>query len=953
MVGDVGPASTNARSQRAAQGEVTLEGAANFSRDQVRESVRTRLFGTDTPQMHIGRFVVLERLGRGGMGAVYRARDPVLERDVALKLLHDDRLNDHVARARMVREARTLARLNSPNVVSVYDVGEADGRVFLAMELVEGRDLRRWIAAKPRSADDIITVFLAAAAGLSAIHAAGLVHRDFKPENVLIGDDESVRVADFGLARVFMLDGSAAIQVGDEILDDTRTLTRTGCVVGTPAYMAPELAAGRHGDARGDVFAFAVALFEALYGRRPFLGRSLREVTKAAMAQEIADVPRPRRRNRALYRVVVCGLAARPDDRWQTIEEFAAALRSTGTPRRRRWIAVSIGAVALSAAVGLLGRPGEGEVDPCEALEDSLESVWGSERRTQINTAVASIEVPFATTTSSHVAAKLDVFATDWSGAANEVCRAPDDPRYDARLACLRRRLAEVAALTDALVGVSASGLIGASDAVDRLASPARCATDPVSISADVSDADEDHLRRARLAAELGDAHGAVQIIDALLANRGPEGGPGLVASALYIRGVAKISLDNWRAVVDDLEGAYHLAQASGDVDLALAAADDLAFVVGHDLSDTKGGRRWLRAARALIERGATGTSEMALAASEAAIDYSDGRPVEALSRLEAAIEKGSLECPDCATMLDLHAGAANVLVDIGQARSAVRHAEREVDLARRIYGQAHPRTLVAESHLAKALAETTRTDEAIALLERLRIDLGQVVQPSPHLLLSVLDDLGNLLVRSQRRAEGIAVLEEAATLARSGTIGSAPLAASALYDLARAYLVVRDPRAISVLQEVKAMLEVSSGPESGVLVGVLSMLAYEQARTPGMQELAVATIDEAMAIAEGSPPDNPGDAVLLRWHYAFVVRSARPTEARVTFESVLAQLEVSGSHSNYRASGAWYLAQVCYELGDSGCAERRSAEALALTPNSEQARRDEITTWRRMHRWL
>ncbi len=227
----------------------------------------------------IGRFLVGGVLGQGGMGVVMRARDPELGRDVAIKLLQPGQRG--LAGLRLGREAQAMAKLSHPNVVNVYDVGEHDGAMYIAMELVEGSTLRAWRQAATRTWREVLAMYVAAGRGLAAAHAAGLVHRDFKPDNVLVGADGRPRVTDFGLVAA---DGRA-VESGDTrgaALD--ANLTVQGSVLGTPAYMAPEQWRGETVDPRTDQFAFCVALWEALHGERPFEGE-----TTAVVRQAILD----------------------------------------------------------------------------------------------------------------------------------------------------------------------------------------------------------------------------------------------------------------------------------------------------------------------------------------------------------------------------------------------------------------------------------------------------------------------------------------------------------------------------------------------------------------------------------------------------------------------------------------------------------------------------------------
>jgi serine/threonine protein kinase len=305
----------------------------------------------------LGRFKLLRRIGSGAMGVVYEGLDAELERRVALKVLRPEieAQRSLQARSRMMREAQALARLRHPNVTMIYEVGTSDeGALFFAMELVEGRTLGRWLRSRPRSWREIVEVFLQAGRGLAAAHRAGLVHRDFKPENVIVDDDGSARVVDFGLARTT---GMAELL---PTLDDNEPasgpqplplhLTCTGAVLGTPAYMAPEQFQGAPLHAASDQFSFCVALFEALYGRRPFPGNDLPSLQRSLMRGEPVG---PRRGvPRALYRVLRRGLSVDPARRFATMEKLLEALAAC---RQRKSSARSVVLAAGLAAAAVIG----------------------------------------------------------------------------------------------------------------------------------------------------------------------------------------------------------------------------------------------------------------------------------------------------------------------------------------------------------------------------------------------------------------------------------------------------------------------------------------------------------------------------------------------------------------------------------------------------------------------
>ncbi|HSS03266.1 MAG TPA: protein kinase, partial [Kofleriaceae bacterium] len=219
------------------------------------------------PGARFGRYLVLDWLGAGGMGVVYSAHDSELNRRIALKVLRNDSIDRLPIRDLLLAEAQAMAQLAHPNVVTVFEVGSVDDRVFLAMELIEGQTLAGWLRAASRKPSETLAMFVAAGRGLAAAHAAGLIHRDFKPENVLVGNDGRVCVTDFGLARAAPTRTDAAAR--DPSAPAAAGTPQTG-LVGTLAYMAPEQYLGRSVDARADQFSFAVGLYEALYGERPY-----------------------------------------------------------------------------------------------------------------------------------------------------------------------------------------------------------------------------------------------------------------------------------------------------------------------------------------------------------------------------------------------------------------------------------------------------------------------------------------------------------------------------------------------------------------------------------------------------------------------------------------------------------------------------------------------------------
>ncbi len=322
-----------------------------------RSRVLSALFDTPIEEMRMGRYVVRGTLGEGGMGTVLEAVDPGLDRRVALKVLHHELDERHTMRLR--REAQALAKLSHPNVVQVYEVGEVDGQTFVAMEKIEGRTLREWMCRDPRpSWQECVEVYLQVGAGLVAAHEQGLVHRDFKPANAIVDANGRVRVLDFGLARRTEdpdADEPGQAQVlGQEeesaVLD--ATLTRTGAVLGTPAYMPFEQMIGGEADARSDQFSFCVSLYEAVYRERPFEGTTMPALRVSMRHGELRPAPKGTKVSPQLRSALARGLSCEPRQRWPSMEELLAELRGMlEVPRRGPWPVLGM----VGGVLGVLG----------------------------------------------------------------------------------------------------------------------------------------------------------------------------------------------------------------------------------------------------------------------------------------------------------------------------------------------------------------------------------------------------------------------------------------------------------------------------------------------------------------------------------------------------------------------------------------------------------------------
>jgi serine/threonine protein kinase len=651
----------------------------------------------------IERYTILDRLGAGGMGVVHAAYDPTLERKVALKLLHTaSRDTAAQARARLKREARALAKLHHPNVVTVYEVGMVDGHVYLAMELVEGRSLNEW-QKSPDARDwrHVIQIYLAAGRGLSAAHAAGLVHRDFKPANVLLGSDGRVVVTDFGLARltsgttplpdaasvpnapVWGMDlqdlrtpdtrpvepataatakpaatpeatgdataeaavdatpeadvatpdatvdatPEAAASAGnpdDTVLHDPEPgiarrlheagmdltslerLTRTGMVLGTPAYMAPEQHTGDPVDARTDQFSFCVSLYESLYGMRPFAGSNPDDLCDAIRAGRVAPPPRGSAVPRRVRRVLLRGLSAEPDDRFPAMHQLLEALERAARPRVMRVVAVAGAVVVVMAAIALALFVGRSQVaskdDPCTV---GLAGAWDDRVAAAVRTALAPR--PGGAEVFMQVAARLDAGKQAWEDARSRICAAgrpangEDDPGSDQsadqsadqsldqgsglfhhRMGCLLDYRDQMASLTELLSAGDERAATFAVSAARSLPDPARCVSLPPQSATFVLPRDPSRraevarlradLARVVTAYETASFARATEIADELLTGARAIGDRYLEAAALFWRGQSRSMRYDRAGMVEDVAEAILIAEEEGYPDILARA---------------------------------------------------------------------------------------------------------------------------------------------------------------------------------------------------------------------------------------------------------------------------------------------------------------------------------------------------------------------------------------------
>ncbi|HWB80755.1 MAG TPA: serine/threonine-protein kinase, partial [Nannocystaceae bacterium] len=540
------------------------------------------------PGAIVGRYVVVARVGAGGMGVVYLARDPDLDRNVALKLLAPTH-----ERGRALREAQALAKLSHPNVVAVFDVGVLGERVWLAMEFVEGTTLAQWLRARDRGWTEVLPVLLAAGDGLAAAHDVKLVHRDVKPDNIMVakGDGDALRVlvTDFGLAR--------------EIVEDPAATP----VRGTPAYMAPERHRAGSVDAKVDQFGWCVTAWEALYGERPFEGLHPGALLLAVTRREIRAPQRPDAAPRWLRRALERGLDPDPAQRWPSLGELLLHVRRTSTRRRRRVIA-AIGLLAIATIVAIpVARQVQASRAHAECVADvaAIDRLWPGQTRAAIDAALRDTRLTFADDTAERVAIRVDDWVQEWRAVARAACDADEPALRDAVRACLAERRASLATLLDRFAKPDVAVVRGAVSWTAGLARATDCA-DGAALSRRPRPAPADVQRVAEVSAMIdrvrAEASGT-SAADEAVATARAIGWPPLLADALTARARLADGEGDATAAVRMLEEAYAIATAANADDQAFAAALALMNVIGMSEARPADGMTWAMHAEALLAR--------------------------------------------------------------------------------------------------------------------------------------------------------------------------------------------------------------------------------------------------------------------------------------------------------------------------------------------------------------
>ncbi len=673
----------------------------------------------------IGRYEVIRALGRGGMGVVYLARDPKLDRRVALKLVKPSLSADERAghfEKRLMREARAMAKLAHPNVLTIYDVGIQEGQVFLASEWVDGCTLDEWMAQGPHRWPSIAKRFREAASGLVAAHAAGLIHRDFKPSNVMVGKDERVRVFDFGL-----------VKATNANIGEITTQLSGNFVVGTPAYMAPEQMVGKAADERSDQFSFCASMYEALAGVRPFSGRNLTEILTNIGSEKVEE---PKKIPKWLWDLIRRGLKKKPEDRHESMASILKILDARLGHRRRR--SVIAGAMVVAVGVGAVGAVGlvRDQLAGGEQCSDPMLTfgeAWSAERRASLEAVATASELPFANASWTSAAGLFDAYAEQWQAQVHSACvetkikRTESNVILERRRDCYERLQSEFASVTMELSQARPGGMSAIVALAQGLSPVEQCGSarvqDEFPSLADATEKDGvrklwPQVKELDSLVLLGEYQQVLSNSEILvaekLANRSLE------ARLWHSRATAERLLGNYQESVNSLESAFYAAVAGRSDEFAARVTTQIFTTLVVHLHDEERANRWHQLAQSAVERV---NSPLSLGRWRRA----EGK-VAMAKRDFAAAERhfqDSLQIFESGLGTE-HTEVARTLGALGRCQAkqgkmedALATHQRAVEIWSSFVGLLHPDTATAEIDLAAVLAAQGKSAEAKIMVEK------------------------------------------------------------------------------------------------------------------------------------------------------------------------------------------------------------------------------------------
>ncbi len=914
----------------------------------------------------LGRYIVLDRLGEGGMGVVYAAYDPELDRKLAVKLLRDAAGSGGASdrRARLLREAQALARLGHPNIVAVYDVGTIGDQVFVAMELVPGRTVTAWLADKPRPWQEIVDVYRQAGRGLAAAHELGIVHRDFKPDNVLIGADGRVRVVDFGLAAAAedAPEAPSKSPVAPEWESGAQlaiSLTRTGALVGTPGYIAPE---GKTLPAF-DQFSFCVALWRALHGELPFAGTSATELTAAAARGEIREAKA--RVPAWLQRVLRRGLSADPAQRFPTMEQVVEELGKT--PGRGYAIAAGI-ALPVIAIGALVLVPRHEASQVCRGADAELAGAWDP---AAITAAFAATKVPYAESAASGVATVLDRYATNWAAMRTDACEATrvrgeqSEELFDLRMECLDVRARDLRALGDVFAHADAKTVEKSMAAAQTLLPIADCA-DATALRAPVRLPDspiarakieslQGEIAEARALDSAGKYDDAIARAKPIVAQAQALQYRPLEASALAVLGGSLAHADKAAEAQTALEAAVNAAIAARDNGAATAAATTLIQIIGYDRAKFDEAEHWIARTKAFLEarpddrlRGNLDNSIGNIRMDTGHYDEAVALHTEALALREKAYGK------DSALVGGIYDNLGNDYMMKGDPAKASEYHKRALELEIAALGPTHPTIALTLTNLGGSLYDEGKIDESLAA-ELKAVAIKEAVYGKDSTMVAVsLHEIGNVYIYQKRYADAEAMYRRVVEIYKPALGPDHPRLGNAIDSLANAVRHQhRLDEAQALYEEALRIRLKAFGPDHHDVATThigLSQVAQERKQW----DVALAHAQQAVDIyTKAVDADSPAIAEALTHVGNSQLGAGRHAKAIEAYTKALKLRERKDGDATDRADTQFGLAKALWESGDHdkarALAEDCDTVATAGGPHGKELHAD-IAEWQSAH---
>jgi tetratricopeptide (TPR) repeat protein len=750
----------------------------------------------------LDRYLVLGKLGQGGMGTVLKAYDESLDRAVAIKLLHSESAERHALRLK--REAQALAKLSHPNIVHVYEVGESDGQWFIAMELVPGQTLRQW-RDEARSWRDCVKVYLQAGEGLAAAHAVGLVHRDFKPDNCIVDGKGRPRVLDFGLVGGTTLPPNDVVSEAD--LQAIRagstdvSLTSTGTVMGTPAYMPPEQMNGLEVDIRSDQFSFCVSLYEAVYGERPFAGASMMQLSAAMTTKGVRPAPRGSHVPNELRRILVRGLSIDPVLRWSSMEALLDALRPLVMPRRGRWIALSVGVGLVAVGAGLATGELADRIERCSGARAQLEGIWDEARAQQVQAAILGTRLSYAPATWERVEQRLDDYTDAWAQQHTEVCEATrargeqSEEQMSLRMGCLSERRLHVRATVNELARADATTVENAVQAVTSLPRLERC-SDLAALEAQIPPPEDPAVaeRVAQLDERLvvlkahynaGKYDEALAVADEVVAEGATLDYEPLMVRAWLRQGRLLDQTGDFEGAVTTLRQAFDAALAHRMTEEAAEASTWLVGLVGARLARYEEARRWAVDADPLARAVGTYEAQARYLGSLGVVAQSQGKLDEArvLHERGLAIVEKALG-PDHLNVATPLQNLGDLATEQGELDEARVLYERGLAIVEKTLGPDHPFVAQSLDSLGHVAMQQGKLDEARRFHERALAIREKAFRPDNLFAASSLDRLGHVATAQGKLDEARRFHERALAIVEKLLEPDHPIVAFALTGL-------------------------------------------------------------------------------------------------------------------------------------------------------------------------